>query len=160
MSAPNPSQTPSSGTNQPSPESPFTPPEQTTPSDAKKAYNVVTDTVTGVNLRWSDNKFQAVFVAGSVVVLAPLGLSSESSPAASGLGFTASCSISADDMTDQQLPASFRIPGPCSNGRARLLPSRYACPHHAITRMQSQHLALPALQSRTLPQHRTVRAQP
>ena len=73
MSTPNPSQTPSSGTKQPTPESPFAPPEQTTPSDAKKAYNVVTDTVTGVNLRWSDNKFQAVFVAGSVVVLAPLG---------------------------------------------------------------------------------------
>lgn len=42
-----------------------------TPSHA--AYNVVTDTVTGVNVRWSDNKFQAIFVLVSMVVMALLG---------------------------------------------------------------------------------------
>lgn len=39
----------------------------------KAAYNVVTDTVTGVNVRWSDNKFQAIFVLISMVVIAALG---------------------------------------------------------------------------------------
>lgn len=37
------------------------------------AYNVITDTVTGVNVRWSDNKFQAVFVFASMVLIALLG---------------------------------------------------------------------------------------
>ncbi len=37
------------------------------------AYNVVTDTVTGVNVRWSDNKFQAVFVFASIVLTSLLG---------------------------------------------------------------------------------------
>lgn len=36
-------------------------------------YNVVVDTVTGVNARWSDNLFQAIFVFVSVVVVAVLG---------------------------------------------------------------------------------------
>ena len=36
-------------------------------------YNVVTDTVTGVNVRWSDNKFQALFVFTSVVLAAFAG---------------------------------------------------------------------------------------
>ncbi|MCU0716752.1 MAG: hypothetical protein MUD03_11560 [Pirellula sp.] len=36
-------------------------------------YNVVVDTVTGVNARWSDNLFQAIFVFVSVVVVAALG---------------------------------------------------------------------------------------
>jgi len=42
-------------------------------SPGKAAYNVVSDTVTGVNLRGSANKFQAKFVAASVVVLALFG---------------------------------------------------------------------------------------
>ena len=29
-------------------------------SDVRAAYNLVSDTVVGVNVRWSDNKFQAV----------------------------------------------------------------------------------------------------
>ena len=37
------------------------------------AYNVITDTVTGVNVRWSDNKFQAVFVFASMVLISLLG---------------------------------------------------------------------------------------
>ncbi len=37
-------------------------------SSGQAAYNVVTDTVTGVNVRWSDNKFQAVFVFVSVAL--------------------------------------------------------------------------------------------
>ena len=37
------------------------------------AYNVVTDTVTGLNLRGSDNKFQAKFTAISTVLLAVVG---------------------------------------------------------------------------------------
>jgi hypothetical protein len=36
-------------------------------------YNVVVDTVTGVNARWSDNLFQAVFVGVSVVLIALIG---------------------------------------------------------------------------------------
>lgn len=46
-------------------------PQQVSPGQA--AYNVVSDTVIGVNVRWSDNKFQAVFVAASVGILALLG---------------------------------------------------------------------------------------
>jgi hypothetical protein len=40
---------------------------------AHAVYNVVTDTVTGVNVRWSDNKFQALFVLISMVVSSLLG---------------------------------------------------------------------------------------
>ena len=50
--------------------------ESTSPenvSTGKAAYNVVTDTVTGVNLRGNDNKFQAKFIAASVVVLTLIG---------------------------------------------------------------------------------------
>ena len=65
------------------PDDPFTSPR--TPSDAsdadssggvsnsKVAYNVVSDTVTGLNLRGSDNKFQAKFVSVSVCLLALVG---------------------------------------------------------------------------------------
>lgn len=42
-------------------------------TSSRAAYNVVTDTVTGVNVRWSDNKFQAVFVFISIIVAASLG---------------------------------------------------------------------------------------
>jgi hypothetical protein len=42
-------------------------------TSARAAYNVVTDTVTGVNVRASDNRFQAVFVFISIVVTALLG---------------------------------------------------------------------------------------
>ncbi len=42
-------------------------------SPAHAAYNVVSDTVTGVNVRWSDNKFQAVFVIVSIALAAFLG---------------------------------------------------------------------------------------
>lgn len=42
-------------------------------SSGRAAYNVVSDTVTGVNLRGSDNKFQAKFILVSVVLLAALG---------------------------------------------------------------------------------------
>ena len=37
------------------------------------AYNIVADTVTGVNVRWSDNKFQAIFVFVSVVLASSVG---------------------------------------------------------------------------------------
>lgn len=39
----------------------------------KAAYNVVTDTVTGVNVRWSDNKFQAILVFAAVLLAAAIG---------------------------------------------------------------------------------------
>lgn len=42
-------------------------------SSGHAAYNVVSDTVTGVNLRGSDNKFQAKFIFVSVILLAALG---------------------------------------------------------------------------------------
>lgn len=58
------------------PQSASSPPEATPAenvSTGMATYNVVSDTVTGVNLRGSDNKFQAKFVAASVVVLALVG---------------------------------------------------------------------------------------
>ncbi len=42
-------------------------------SRAREAYNIVADTVTGLNVRKSDNKFQAIFILVSVLVLAALG---------------------------------------------------------------------------------------
>ena len=42
-------------------------------SSGRATYNVVSDTVTGVNLRWSDNKFQAVCVLASVVLSSSAG---------------------------------------------------------------------------------------
>ena len=53
---------------------PVTPePEAKEISSGRAAYNVVTDTVTGVNVRGSDNIFQAKFIAASVVLLAAIG---------------------------------------------------------------------------------------
>jgi len=70
-----PDQSPATRSNSPadSSPSPYATSEQTTGGDGRKAYNVVTDTVTGVNVRWSDNRFQAVFVGISVLVLTPVG---------------------------------------------------------------------------------------
>jgi hypothetical protein len=63
------------------PENPFQAPvvvvkpqvEPNSVSSVSATYNVVTDTVTGVNVRWSDNKFQALFVFTSVVLAAFAG---------------------------------------------------------------------------------------
>ena len=63
------------------PENPYQPPHDSREqkdqpkevSPAVAAYNVVSDVVGGVNVRWSDNKFQAVFVGISVVVAAVVG---------------------------------------------------------------------------------------
>lgn len=65
------------------PENPFKSPVEVSQADAVQnsesiktghaTYNVVTDTVTGVNVRWSDNKFQAIFVFVSLLVVALLG---------------------------------------------------------------------------------------
>ena len=44
-----------------------------TVTTGRAAYNIVTDTVTGVNVRRKDNKFQALFVLGSMFLLALLG---------------------------------------------------------------------------------------
>ena len=54
---------------------PFEPPkapnvETSSASAPDSAYNVVTDLVTGVNVRGSDNKFQAIFIGISVLVFA------------------------------------------------------------------------------------------
>ncbi|MEZ6137121.1 MAG: hypothetical protein R3C53_19685 [Pirellulaceae bacterium] len=63
-------------------ENPFASPEHTDAakvnqkqavSEAQAAYNVVTDTVTGVNIRWSDNKFQAICVLVSTLLAAITG---------------------------------------------------------------------------------------
>lgn len=43
-------------------------------SPLRATYNVVTDTVSGVNVRRSDNLFQAFFVSGSVGIGSLLGL--------------------------------------------------------------------------------------
>lgn len=40
---------------------------------ANAAYNVVSDTVTGVNVRWSDNRFQAIVVTISMLILSFFG---------------------------------------------------------------------------------------
>lgn len=45
---------------------------QTLPPD-QVIYNVVVDTVTGVNTRWSDNVFQAIFVFATVAIAALIG---------------------------------------------------------------------------------------
>jgi hypothetical protein len=42
-------------------------------TSTQASYNVVTDTVTGVNVRWSDNRFQAIFVLISMVATSLLG---------------------------------------------------------------------------------------
>lgn len=42
-------------------------------SAGKAAYNVVADTVTGVNVRKSDNLFQALFILAAIVVSAGVG---------------------------------------------------------------------------------------
>jgi hypothetical protein len=47
--------------------------EAQTVSSGRASYNVVTDTVTGVNVRWSDNKFQAIFVFVSVILASLVG---------------------------------------------------------------------------------------
>ena len=39
-----------------------------TVSESQAAYNVISDTVVGVNVRGSDNKFQAIFVLVSVLI--------------------------------------------------------------------------------------------
>lgn len=42
-------------------------------SSGREAYNVVSDTVTGVNVRFSDNCFQGLFILASLVVGAGIG---------------------------------------------------------------------------------------
>ena len=42
-------------------------------SSGRAAYNVFSDTVTGVNARKSDNKFQALFIAASIPIFAIIG---------------------------------------------------------------------------------------
>lgn len=39
----------------------------------REIYNAVTDTVTGVNVRGSDNVLQAIFVLASIVLFAAIG---------------------------------------------------------------------------------------
>ncbi len=52
---------------------PFPSPEDKNRQTAKESYNMVADTVTGVNVRWSDNKLQAIFVFASVVIAFLIG---------------------------------------------------------------------------------------
>ena len=51
---------------------PDEPSVKSVPSD-RAAYNVVADTVTGLNIRKSDNWFQAVFIGSTMLVLAATG---------------------------------------------------------------------------------------
>ena len=55
----------------PSPDNPVDDNGVVTPGRA--AYNIISDTVTGVNIRGSDNKFQAVFILWSIVIFTLLG---------------------------------------------------------------------------------------
>ena len=64
------------------PENPYKPPaasddsDKTQPKDispTQAAYNIVSDTVTGVNVRKSDNKFQAIFIFYVVLACAAIG---------------------------------------------------------------------------------------
>ena len=56
------------------------PPSQKAPSEAdtvssgKATYNIVSDTLIGVNVRGSDNKFQALFVLAAIVIFAIIGV--------------------------------------------------------------------------------------
>ena len=43
-------------------------------SSGQAAYNVVADTVTGVNVRKSDNLFQAIFILVTILLLAAFGM--------------------------------------------------------------------------------------
>ncbi len=55
---------------------PPTNPETSQPEDISSthaAYNIVSDTVVGLNVRKSDNKFQAIFIFATVVLLAAVG---------------------------------------------------------------------------------------
>ena len=52
---------------------PSKPEGETELSAGRATYNVVTDTVAGVNLRGSDNKFQAKFVFCSTILFACAG---------------------------------------------------------------------------------------
>jgi ABC-type uncharacterized transport system permease subunit len=52
---------------------PITQPTSNAIEQEQVAYNVVTDLVTGVNVRGNDNKFQAIFVTVSVLLIAGLG---------------------------------------------------------------------------------------
>src|SRR5262245_43889829 len=63
------------------------PPPRKKMSD-REVYNVVTDTVTGVNVRWKDNLFQAVFILVSILVCAGVGalLFTDNRLAGAGLG--------------------------------------------------------------------------
>jgi hypothetical protein len=49
------------------------PPESEHVDAGRAAYNVVSDTVTGVNIRKRDNLFQALFILGSVFLGAVVG---------------------------------------------------------------------------------------
>lgn len=58
-------------------ENPYQPPPQKPIADVDKpdivstdraAYNLIADTLTGVNARWSDNRFQLIFVLISVAL--------------------------------------------------------------------------------------------
>lgn len=68
-------------TNDPSPPppNPYEPSEtlagerQAGASSGQAAYNIVSDIVVGVNVRGSDNKFQAIFIAVSVLLCAGIG---------------------------------------------------------------------------------------
>jgi hypothetical protein len=60
----------------------YDPPQPHDPADAavegdtsasRDAYNIITDTVTGVNVRGTDNKFQAIFTFASALIGAGIG---------------------------------------------------------------------------------------
>ena len=44
-----------------------------TVSSERAAYNIVTDTVIGPNVRWSDNKIQAIFIFATTLLGALIG---------------------------------------------------------------------------------------
>ncbi|QDT63030.1 hypothetical protein [Calycomorphotria hydatis] len=43
-------------------------------SSAQASYNIVSDTVTGVNVRFSDNLFQAIFIVVSIFICSGVGI--------------------------------------------------------------------------------------
>ncbi len=57
----------------PVPETQSPPPQVTGISEGKAVYNAVSDTVIGVNVRKSDNKFQAFFILWSILISSVLG---------------------------------------------------------------------------------------
>ena len=62
------------------PTHPTAPPQAPIDTSARDAYNVVSDTVIGVNLRWRDNLYQGLVILACLVIGAVVGFAIASPP--------------------------------------------------------------------------------